>query len=52
MIYEEQNDFRLPRRDLRLRHEAASVEEIYVDAERRDRRMQDLLHAPRKPTCA
>jgi hypothetical protein len=51
MIYEEQNDFRLPCRDLRLRHEAASVDEIYVDAERRDRRMQDLLHAPRKP-CA
>lgn len=28
----------------RLRHEAASIEEIYVDAERVDRRMQDLLH--------
>ncbi|RJX31731.1 MAG: 23S rRNA (guanosine(2251)-2'-O)-methyltransferase RlmB [Oxalobacter sp.] len=27
----------------RLRHEASSVEEIYVDAERSDRRMQDLL---------
>ncbi len=29
----------------RLRHEASSVEEIYVDASRVDRRMQDLLHA-------
>ncbi|MBS1186345.1 MAG: rRNA methyltransferase [Burkholderiaceae bacterium] len=29
----------------RLRHEASSVEEIYVDAERTDRRMQDLLQA-------
>ncbi|MES2933404.1 MAG: 23S rRNA (guanosine(2251)-2'-O)-methyltransferase RlmB [Pseudomonadota bacterium] len=29
----------------RLRHEAASVEEIYVDAKRVDRRMQDLLAA-------
>jgi 23S rRNA (guanosine2251-2'-O)-methyltransferase len=29
----------------RLRHEASSVEEIYVDAGRQDRRMQDLLHA-------
>ncbi len=29
----------------RLRHEASSVEEIYVDASRGDRRMQDLLHA-------
>jgi 23S rRNA (guanosine2251-2'-O)-methyltransferase len=28
----------------RLRHEASSVEEIYVDAGRQDRRMQDLLH--------
>ncbi|MDL2284235.1 23S rRNA (guanosine(2251)-2'-O)-methyltransferase RlmB [Oxalobacter sp. OttesenSCG-928-P03] len=27
----------------RLRHEAASVEEIYYDADRSDRRMQDLL---------
>jgi 23S rRNA (guanosine2251-2'-O)-methyltransferase len=27
----------------RLRHEAASVEEIFVDAERQDRRMQDLI---------
>ena len=27
----------------RLRHEASSVEEIYVDAERSDRRMQELL---------
>ena len=27
----------------RLRHEASSVEELYVDAERSDRRMQDLL---------
>ncbi len=27
----------------RLRHEASSVEEIYVDSERTDRRMQDLL---------
>ena len=29
----------------RLRHEASSVEEIYVDASRVDRRMQDLLNA-------
>jgi 23S rRNA (guanosine2251-2'-O)-methyltransferase len=29
----------------RLRHEAASVEEIYVDSNRVDRRMQELLHA-------
>ncbi|MBI3284447.1 MAG: 23S rRNA (guanosine(2251)-2'-O)-methyltransferase RlmB [Burkholderiales bacterium] len=29
----------------RIRHEAASVEEIYVDAQRVDRRMQELLHA-------
>lgn len=29
----------------RLRHEALSVEEIYVDASRVDRRMQELLHA-------
>jgi len=29
----------------RLRHEASSVEEIYVDAGRADRRMQDLLYA-------
>lgn len=29
----------------RLRHEASSVDEIYVDAERVDRRMQDLLAA-------
>src|SRR5262245_14122682 len=29
----------------RLRHEAASIEEIYVDATRHDRRMQDLLRA-------
>lgn len=29
----------------RIRHDAASVEEIYVDAGRQDRRMQDLLHA-------
>ncbi|AMP14581.1 23S rRNA (guanosine2251-2'-O)-methyltransferase [Collimonas sp. PA-H2] len=29
----------------RLRHEASSVEEIYVDASRVDRRMQDLLQA-------
>ena len=27
----------------RLRHEAASVEEIFVDAGRQDRRMQDLI---------
>lgn len=27
----------------RLRHDAASVEEIYVDAQRHDRRMQDLI---------
>jgi 23S rRNA (guanosine2251-2'-O)-methyltransferase len=29
----------------RLRHDASSVEEIYVDAERHDRRMQDLVRA-------
>lgn len=29
----------------RLRHEASSVEEIYIDAGRHDRRMQDLLRA-------
>lgn len=29
----------------RLRHEASSVEEIYIDAGRHDRRMQDLLAA-------
>jgi 23S rRNA (guanosine2251-2'-O)-methyltransferase len=29
----------------RIRHEASSVEEIYVDSDRSDRRMQDLLHA-------
>jgi 23S rRNA (guanosine2251-2'-O)-methyltransferase len=29
----------------RLRHDAASVEEIYVDAGRHDARMRDLLHA-------
>lgn len=29
----------------RLRHEASSVEEIYVDAGRHDRRMQELLRA-------
>jgi len=27
----------------RLRHESSSVEEIYIDAERHDRRMQDLI---------
>ncbi|GIZ52621.1 23S rRNA (guanosine(2251)-2'-O)-methyltransferase RlmB [Noviherbaspirillum aridicola] len=29
----------------RLRHEASSVEEIYIDAARHDRRMQDLIRA-------
>lgn len=29
----------------RLRHEASSVEEIYIDAARHDRRMQELLRA-------
>ena len=29
----------------RLRHEASSVEEIYIDGSRSDKRMQDLLHA-------
>jgi 23S rRNA (guanosine2251-2'-O)-methyltransferase len=29
----------------RLRHEASSVEEIYIDAERHDRRMQELIRA-------
>jgi len=32
----------------RLRHEAASVEEIYVDAGREDRRMQDLINAAKE----
>jgi 23S rRNA (guanosine2251-2'-O)-methyltransferase len=32
----------------RLRHEAASVEEIYVDAGREDRRMQDLIKAAKE----
>src|SRR5690606_9879398 len=31
----------------RLRHEAASIEEIYADATRQDRRMQDFLQAAR-----
>jgi 23S rRNA (guanosine2251-2'-O)-methyltransferase len=29
----------------RIRHEASTVEEIYVDSGRSDRRMQDLIHA-------
>jgi 23S rRNA (guanosine2251-2'-O)-methyltransferase len=29
----------------RIRHEASSVEEIYVDSDRSDRRMQELIHA-------
>ena len=29
----------------RIRHEASSVEEIYVDNDRSDRRMQELIHA-------
>lgn len=29
----------------RLRHDASSVEEIYIDAERHDRRMQEMLRA-------
>ena len=29
----------------RLRHEASSVEEIFVDAARQDRRMHDLIGA-------
>jgi 23S rRNA (guanosine2251-2'-O)-methyltransferase len=29
----------------RIRHEASSVEEIYIDVERHDRRMQELLRA-------
>lgn len=29
----------------RIRHEASSVEELYVDADRNDARMRDLLHA-------
>jgi 23S rRNA (guanosine2251-2'-O)-methyltransferase len=29
----------------RLRHEASSVQEIYVDAGREDRRMQELVRA-------
>jgi 23S rRNA (guanosine2251-2'-O)-methyltransferase len=32
----------------RLRHEASSVEEIYVDAERHDRRMQDLIRVAKE----
>jgi 23S rRNA (guanosine2251-2'-O)-methyltransferase len=32
----------------RLRHEAATVEEIYVDAGREDRRMQDLIKAAKE----
>lgn len=32
----------------RLRHEASSVEEIYVDADRHDGRMQDLLRAAKE----
>ena len=32
----------------RIRHEASSVEEIYIDAERHDRRMQDLLRAAKE----
>jgi 23S rRNA (guanosine2251-2'-O)-methyltransferase len=32
----------------RLRHDASSVEEIYVDAERHDRRMQELLRAAKE----
>jgi 23S rRNA (guanosine2251-2'-O)-methyltransferase len=32
----------------RLRHEASSVEEIYVDSERIDRRMQELLRAAKE----
>lgn len=33
----------------RIRHEASSVEELYVDAQRDDARMRDLLHAAK--TC-
>lgn len=29
----------------RIRHEASSVDEVYVDSERVDRRMKDLIHA-------
>ena len=32
----------------RLRHEASSVEEIYVDAARHDRRMGDLLRSAKE----
>jgi len=32
----------------RLRHEAASVEEIYVDTERSDRRMQELIRTAKE----
>lgn len=32
----------------RIRHEASTVEEIYVDSERFDRRMQDLIHAAKE----
>ena len=34
----------------RLRHEASSVEEIYVDSGRQDRRMQELVHAAKVGT--
>jgi 23S rRNA (guanosine2251-2'-O)-methyltransferase len=32
----------------RLRHEASSVEEIYIDSERHDRRMQDLVRVAKE----
>jgi 23S rRNA (guanosine2251-2'-O)-methyltransferase len=32
----------------RLRHDATSVEEIYIDAERHDRRMQELIRAAKE----
>jgi 23S rRNA (guanosine2251-2'-O)-methyltransferase len=32
----------------RLRHDASSVEEIYIDAERHDRRMQELIRAAKE----
>jgi 23S rRNA (guanosine2251-2'-O)-methyltransferase len=36
----------------RLRHEAQSVEEIFVDAGRNDRRMKDLIANAKRPACA
>jgi 23S rRNA (guanosine2251-2'-O)-methyltransferase len=32
----------------RLRHDASTVEEVFYDATRRDRRMQDFLHTAKE----